>query len=102
MGLLAVPLTLWKPVGRPPHLDTHEMFLANYPDGLTDLPLDEHTEAARRHGKIATFLAGRRTVGYYFVTSDETGVVTSTKNIDQSGLPVNEGYSCSGRMCSIT
>ena len=75
-----------------PYVEDDDMFLANYADGLTDLPLDSHIELARRHGKVATFLAVKPTLSYHFVTSDDAGVVTSIKNMDQSGLRVNGGY----------
>ena len=75
-----------------PYLEGDDMFLANYADGLTDLPLDEHIETAIRHGKVATFVSVRPTLSYHFVSSDASGVVTSIKNMDQSGLRVNGGY----------
>ena len=41
------------------YLDDDEEFLANYSDGLTDLPLDAHIAHFRQHRAIASFVAVR-------------------------------------------
>jgi glucose-1-phosphate cytidylyltransferase len=74
------------------HLEGEEMFLANYADGLTDLPLPEQIEAFRDSGAAASFLAVRPNLSYHFLTSDEKGMVTSFRDIAQSGLRVNGGF----------
>ena len=68
-----------------------EMFLANYSDGLTDLPLPDQIEDLRRRDKIASFLCVKPNLSYHFVAS-ENGVVTSFRDIAQSGLRVNGGF----------
>jgi len=73
------------------HLVGEEMFLANYSDGLTDLPLDLQIEDVRRRNKLASFLSVRPNLSYHFVSSDN-GFVTSFKDIAQSGLRVNGGF----------
>lgn len=73
------------------HLAGEEMFLANYSDGLTDLPLPEQIEDLRRRDRIASFLSVRPNMSYHFVSS-ANGIVTSLKDISQSGLRVNGGY----------
>jgi glucose-1-phosphate cytidylyltransferase len=74
-----------------PYLDGEEMFLANYSDGLTDLPLPEQIDDLRSKDKIASFLCVKPNLSYHFVSSSN-GVVTSFKDIAQSGLRVNGGY----------
>ena len=37
------------------YLDGEEEFLANYSDGVTDLPLNDQIEHFRRYGKVASF-----------------------------------------------
>ena len=73
------------------HLAGEEMFLANYSDGLTDLPLDESIEHFKSQDKIASFLSVRPNLSYHFVTA-ENGLVTSFRDIAQSGLRVNGGF----------
>jgi glucose-1-phosphate cytidylyltransferase len=73
------------------YLAGEEIFLANYSDGLTDLPLPEQIEDLRRRDKIASFLCVKPNLSYHFVASHD-GVVTSFRDIAQSGLRVNGGF----------
>ena len=73
------------------HLAGEEMFLANYSDGLSDLPLPGQIEDLKRQDKIASFLSVRPNLSYHFVTT-ENGLVTSFRDIAQSGLRVNGGF----------
>jgi glucose-1-phosphate cytidylyltransferase len=69
-----------------------EMFLANYSDGLSDLPLPEQIEHFRRSDAIACFLSVKPNLSYHFVSVDELGRVLSFRDIVQSGLRVNGGF----------
>ena len=73
------------------HLAGEQMFLANYSDGLTDLPLPAQIEDLRRRDKIASFLCVKPNLSYHFVSS-QNGLVTSFRDIAQSGLRVNGGF----------
>lgn len=73
------------------HLVGEEMFLANYSDGLTDLPLPEQIADLRRRDKIASFLCVKPNLSYHFVAS-QNGVVTAFRDIAHSGLRVNGGF----------
>lgn len=73
------------------HLAGETMFLANYSDGLTDLPLPAQIEDLRRRDKIASFLCVKPNLSYHFVSS-QNGLVTSFRDIAQSGLRVNGGF----------
>jgi len=68
------------------------MFLANYSDALTDLPLNQQIQHFTRQDKVASFLAVKPNLSYHFLTADQDGVVTSFRDIVQSGLRVNGGY----------
>ena len=74
------------------HLEDEEMFLANYSDGLTDLPLPEQIEAFRKSGAIGCFLSVRPNLSYHFVSVDNAGQVQGFRDIAQSGLRVNGGF----------
>lgn len=74
------------------HLAGEPVFLANYADGLTDLPLPEQLAHFERSGKVASFLCVRPNLSYHFVSSGPNGSVTSFRDIAQSGLRVNGGF----------
>ncbi len=46
------------------YLEGEEEFLANYSDGLTDLPLPQQLEHFHQQGKIASFLCARPNLSY--------------------------------------
>jgi glucose-1-phosphate cytidylyltransferase len=74
------------------HVEGEEVFLANYSDGLTDLPLPEQIEAFERSGAIASFLSVKPTLSYHFVVADSNGMVQNFVDITKAGLRVNGGY----------
>jgi glucose-1-phosphate cytidylyltransferase len=74
------------------HLAGEEMFLANYSDGLTDLPLDDYIDQFSRTDMVAQFLAVQPPLTYHTVTTDGHGVVTAMRPIVGSDLWINGGY----------
>ena len=74
-----------------PHLEGEKVFLANYSDGLTDLPLPEQIEDLRHRDKVASFLCVKPNLSYHFAET-QNGVVKSFRDIAQSGLRVNGGF----------
>jgi len=75
-----------------PHLAGEEAFLANYSDGLTDLPLPDQIAHFRAHNAVASFLCVKPNLSYHFVSKDPGGRVSSFRDIAQSGLRVNGGF----------
>jgi glucose-1-phosphate cytidylyltransferase len=73
------------------HLAGEDMFLANYSDGLSDLPLADQIGDLIRRDRVASFLCARPNLSYHFVSS-KSGVVTSIQDIASSGLRVNAGF----------
>jgi glucose-1-phosphate cytidylyltransferase len=69
-----------------------ETFLANYADGLTDLPLPEQLEQFRQRDTVATFLSVKPNLSYHFVSAASDGRVLAFKDIAHSGLRVNGGF----------
>ena len=69
-----------------------EMFLANYADGLTDLPLPEVIDFFRRSGKIACFVAVNPTASFHIAATQPDGTVTAIEHITKAGYRVNGGY----------
>lgn len=74
------------------YLAGEEMFLANYADALSDLPLSELLQFAKGHGKIATFVASRPNLTYHFVSFGPDGVVNEIKAIRDTDLRINTGF----------
>lgn len=76
------------------YLEGEEEFLANYSDGLTDLPLPEQIEHFRRHGKAASFLCVRPKLSYHMVSlrNDNSGVVSGIHAMNDGQLRINGGF----------
>ncbi len=75
-----------------PYLEGEEMFMANYSDGVTDLDLAGYIEEVQRRDKVASFLAIPPPGSYHTAEVDDTGRVTGTKPISESGSWINGGY----------
>jgi len=76
------------------YLEGEEEFLANYADGLSDLPLDQHVADFRRRNVIASFVAVRTSQTYHAVHTDEAGIVSGFGQISESEYWVNGGFFC--------
>jgi glucose-1-phosphate cytidylyltransferase len=74
------------------HLEGEEMFMANYTDGLSDLPLNEHIEHFRRHGKTASFLCIRPNWSYHLVTLNGGDLVTGIEDVTRTNIRINGGF----------
>jgi len=74
------------------YLDGDEMFLANYADGLTDMPLSTMVEHADGSGRIATCVCVRPNLSYHALSVGADGLVDGIVPINQSNLRINGGY----------
>ncbi|NPC55545.1 glucose-1-phosphate cytidylyltransferase [Caenimonas sp. S4] len=75
------------------YLEGETEFLANYSDGLTDLPLPQQLEHFRRQGKVASFLCVRPNLSYHVVSLQEgTNLVADIHAIDNGDVRVNGGF----------
>lgn len=75
------------------HVESDEMFLANYGDGLSDLPLDTHIERFRESNAAAGFLAVQPSQqSFHTIRSNDKGLVTDISPMASSDLWVNGGY----------
>ena len=73
------------------HLDGEEMFLANYADNVSDVPLDQMIEQARRTGDAATFVATRPAQTFHTVKLDGEKV-RGIHAVTDSDVRINGGY----------
>jgi glucose-1-phosphate cytidylyltransferase len=75
-----------------PLLAGDDLFLANYADGLSDLPLPDQIAFARRRRAIATFVSVKPNISYHAVQADRYGVVTHVRPCSETDLRVNGGF----------
>ena len=74
------------------HLAGQEMFLANYSDGLSDLPLPSMVESFRKSENIACFAGVKPRSSFHLVSADSNGVVKSINHVSKSGARINGGF----------
>lgn len=69
-----------------------EMFLANYADGLSDLPLAPVIEDFTRRRKIACFVGVNPASSFHVAAIDQDGTVRQIGPITKAGQRINGGY----------
>lgn len=74
------------------HLQGEPMFMANYADALTDLPLNDHVAQFERSQATASFIAVRTSQSFHCVQADEDGQVSSIGKISDTEFWINAGY----------
>jgi glucose-1-phosphate cytidylyltransferase len=74
-----------------PYLKNEEIFMANYADGLSDLPLDEYLEFFKEQDKTACFVAVRPTHTFHIINMDGNHIVTDVRHVEKS-VRINGGF----------
>ena len=74
------------------YLDGEEIFLANYTDGLSDLPLPGIIEHFRKHDKAACFVSVKPTHSFHVVSTNGETAVSSIRHLTKAGLWINGGF----------
>ena len=74
------------------HLAGEELFLANYSDGLTDLPLPQMIDHFTARDKLASFVCVRTNQTFHVVNANAEGLVCDIRHIANSGVRINGGY----------
>jgi glucose-1-phosphate cytidylyltransferase len=74
------------------YIEDDDVFLANYTDGLTDLPLQEMIEHFKRSRKIASLVAVKPTHSLHVVKRCDNGIVTAIDHLANSDILINGGY----------
>jgi len=75
-----------------PYLRDDEVFMANYSDGLTDLPLESHIEHFSHHNKVASFICVRPSQSFHVVSMNKHNIVNKINHVKDNGLLMNGGY----------
>jgi glucose-1-phosphate cytidylyltransferase len=73
-------------------LGNDEIFLANYSDGLTDVPLPEMIDRFQKSGKIACFIAVHPPFTFHLAEFREDGSMLRFRASEQSDVWINGGY----------
>lgn len=74
------------------YLKDDEMFLVNYSDVLTDLPLSEMVADFHNQDKVGMFMVTQPQRSFHVVQLDERSDVRQISTLTNSGLWVNGGY----------
>ena len=75
-----------------PYLRDDPTFLANYSDGLSDLPLTEYLDHFRRQDKIASFLCVRPSQSFHTVSLGNDSLVRDIRHVSDSSVWINGGF----------
>jgi len=75
-----------------PFLRGEEVFLANYSDGLTDLPLPAIIEHFQRYDAVASFVGVAPPASFHLVSLADGGRVTSIQHVRDVGMRINGGF----------
>ena len=73
------------------HLQGEDVFLANYSDGLTDLPFDDYLSFARQHDKVGCFVSVKPATSFHVVESNSSGLVADISPSSEN-TRINCGY----------
>jgi glucose-1-phosphate cytidylyltransferase len=74
------------------YLEGEPAFLANYADGLSDLPLDEMIAEFKRRGAVANFVSVRAGQSFHAVHADPDGTVNRVGPLPEEELWINGGF----------
>lgn len=74
------------------YLENEEAFLANYSDGLSDIPLDELIADFAQKKVVASFVSVRSSNSFHVVEADEKNIVTAMGPMRNDKILVNGGF----------
>ena len=75
-----------------PYLDGEDIFMANYSDGLSDVPLDRYLADFTRQDAVGAFLSVKPCFAFHIVESDANQRATSIRSVQDSNVRVNGGF----------
>lgn len=74
------------------YLEGEEMFLANYSDGLSNVPLETIVGDFAARNKVAAFVSVRPSQSFDLVRFGEDGAVQALDHVTKAGIWINGGY----------
>src|SRR5690606_37778757 len=69
-----------------PHLEGEDVFVANYSDGLSDVPLDRVVDDFRARGGIVSFVSARSSHSFHVVAAADDGTVKAIEDVTTAGV----------------
>jgi len=73
-------------------LGPEDMFMANYADGLSDVPMNDMLDFFEKSDKTACFLCVKPAQTFHYVHLNDDGTVKSIQDTTSNGLTVNGGF----------
>ena len=74
------------------YLDGEDMFLANYADGLTNLPLPAMIDFFVKSGKVGTFVCVPPSQTFHVVSLGDQDLVQDIRYVKETNILINGGY----------
>src|SRR5262249_42497634 len=74
------------------YLENDEMFLGNYSDGVSDLPLSAMIDYFRHRDAVVCFAGVAPTQSFHLVKIEDGGLVRSIQHITDVGMRMNGGF----------
>ena len=74
------------------HVENEEMFLANYTDGLSDVPLAQTISNFKKSKNVASFVAVKPRASFHLIETDKDGGVKSINHVTAAGARINGGF----------
>jgi glucose-1-phosphate cytidylyltransferase len=74
------------------YVEGEKAFLANYADGLSDLPMDKVIEDFERKKVVASFASVRSAASFHTVRASAEGIVDGMGEMNHGELWINGGY----------
>jgi glucose-1-phosphate cytidylyltransferase len=74
------------------YVETEPAFLANYADGLSDVPVDQMIADFERHNATASFVSVRSGQSFHAVQAGEDGIVSRIGPMADQTLWINGGF----------
>ncbi len=74
------------------YVGNEEMFLANYTDGLSDLPLPAMIQHVQTRGAVAGFVGVRPNATFHLVEMDNEGLVRDIRHVTEGNQRINGGF----------
>ncbi len=74
------------------YLEGEKTFLANYSDGLTDLPLPQMIDSFERSGKIGSFLCVKPPHSFHVVTLKNDNLINTIEYVRNTSTMINGGF----------
>lgn len=75
-----------------PYIGDDEVFLANYSDGLSDVPLNEYLNIFNTEDKVASFVCARPSQSFHTVTIGEDRLVQDIRPASHADIWINVGF----------